>query len=183
MRVRSRWSIASVIVCLFATSIAASEPYVTRTAMFGVEKKLEASLRNRWHDDPYMFVDLPRGYYVDHVGVLVVAEFTLSPGPGLSPFRGPITKQEVKQHKAAVMERVPQLKDLLKTQLLETAAALNGVPDSDRIVIAVSVYHFDWEDTANVPSQIVVQGVKKNLVAAHADRALRDSAIETKELN
>ena len=183
MRFRSAWSIASVIVCLFATSIEGSEPYVTRTAMFGVEKKLEASLRNRWHDDPYMFVDLPRGYYVDHVGVLVVAEFSLAPGRGSRRSAGPITKQEVKQHKAAVLERVPQLKDLLKTQLLETAAALNGVPDADRIVIAVSVYHFDWEDTANVPSRSVVQGVKKNLVAARADRALRDSAIETKELN
>ena len=183
MRVRSAWSIASAVFCLFATSMAASEPYVTRTAIFGVEKKLEASLRNRWHDDPYMFVDLPRGYYVDHVGFLLVAEFSLAPGPGLSPFRGPITKQEIRQHKAAVLERVPQLEDLLKTQLLETATALSGVPDADRIVIAVSVYHFDWEDTANVPSQIVVQGVKKNLVAAHADRALRDSAIETKELN
>src|SRR3954466_8389791 len=111
MKLRVASLTAAVMVCSLVTALAASEPYVTRTAMFGLEKKLEASVRTRWHDDPYMFVDLPRGYYVDHVGVVMVAEFSLSPGPGLSPFRGPITKQEIKQHKAAVVERVPQLKD------------------------------------------------------------------------
>ena len=183
MKLRVASLTAAVMVCSFVTALAASEPYVTRTTMFGLEKKLEASVRTRWHDDPYMFVDLPRGYYVDHVGVVMVAEFSLSPGPGLSPFRGPITKQEIKQHKAAVVERVPQLKDLLKAQLLDVAAALSNVPANDRIVIAVTLYHFDWEDTANVPSQLIVQGIKKDLIAARSDATLRDSAIETKELN
>ena len=183
MRLRRAWSAAAAFVYLLSLPVQASAPPITRSAIFAIEKKLEASLRTRWHDDPYMFVDLPRGYYVDHVGVVLVSEFSLSPGPGLSPFRGPITKQEIKQHKAAVVERIPQLEELLKAELLDTASALNGVPETDRIVIAVTVYHFDWEDTANVPSQIIVQGVKKDLTAARTDATARDRAIETKELN
>ena len=75
------------------------------------------------------------------------------------------------------------MKETMKTSLLETAGALSDLPDEDRVAIAVTVYHFEWEDTADVPSEIVVQGKKKDLLAARTDASLRDKAIELKEMN
>ncbi len=124
MRLLGRWTAAALAFCLFSAAADAGGPYVSRSTMFAIEKKLEAAVRGRWHDDPYMFVDLPRGYYVDNFGVIFVTEFSLAPGPGLSPFRGPISRQEIKQHKTTVLARVPELKDTMKAQLLEVAAAL-----------------------------------------------------------
>ena len=158
MRLLGKWTAAALAFCLFSAAADAGGPYVSRSTMFAIEKKLEAAVRGRWHDDPYMFVDLPRGYYVDNFGVIFVTEFSLAPGPGLSPFRGPISRQEIKQHKTTVLARVPELKDTMKAQLLEVAAALPAVPETDRVAIAVTVYHFDWEDTGDIPSQIIVQG-------------------------
>ena len=53
------------------------------------------------------------------------------------------------------------------------------------LAVAVTVYHFLWEETTDIPSQIVMQGTKKALLEARTKTVEqgRDQALQMKELN
>ena len=167
--------------CLVAAAALADLP-VDHISLFELEKKFEKNVYSLWGDDRYMFQQLPRAYYVNNFGVLLTSEFSIAPGPGISPFLPSISKQTVIAHKKVVLGRVPKLRDFMKAQLLEGVAMFPNLPDTDRFGIAVTIYHISWEDISDIPTQVVVQGTKKALLAARANVAMRDQAIEMKEL-
>ena len=183
MRPYQKWAVGLAAGCLLALAAQGGGRSVTRSILYNSERQVQGRIQSLLSDNPDAFVDLPRGYYLDNFGVIFVSTCSLAPGIGITPFRGPINRQEIRDHKSKVLARVPQLKETMKTSLLETAGALSDLPDEDRVAIAVTVYHFEWEDTADVPSEIVVQGKKKDLLAARTDASLRDKAIELKEMN
>ena len=163
-------------------AIASADLPVDHLSLFELEKKFEKSVYALWSDDRYMFQQLPRAYYVSNFGVLLTSEFSIAPGPGISPFLPSISKQTVVSHKKVVLERVPKLRDFMKSQLLDDVSMFPDLPETDRFGIAVTIYHISWEDISDIPTQVVVQGTKKALLAARANAALRDQAIEMKEL-
>jgi hypothetical protein len=163
-----------------------------RAQTFAFEKQFSERALALWGDDRYMFFLLPQAYFVDHFGILLTTDLNLAPGP-VPLFRGPITKQEIAAHKRIVLERIPKFRQFLKSELMDAAAMFPNEPETGRLSIAVTIYHFTWEDTADIPTQIVVQGVKKDLLAAKeyaehqkkirktADPALMDHAIEMRD--
>lgn len=154
---------------------------VDRAQTFAIERQFTDRALALWGDDRYMFFKLPEAYSVDHFGILMTADVNLAPGPALMAFRGPITKQEIVDHKHTVLQRMPKFRQFLKSELIDAAAMFPGEPETGRISIAVTIYHFSWEDTGDIPTQIVVQGVKKDLLEAKAHPALAERAVEMEE--
>jgi hypothetical protein len=165
-----------------------------REQTFALEKQFTERALALWGDDRYMFFLQPQAYFVDHFGILLTTGLNIAPGPlPLMIFRGPITKQEIATRKRIVLGRMPKFREFLKSELMDAAAMFPGEPDTDRLSIAVTIYHFTWEDTADIPTQIVAQGVKKDLLGAKeyaerqkksrktVDPARLDQAIEMRD--
>lgn len=176
---------ALLVLCSLALASAGAiaKNSVDRAQTFELEKQFSQRAMALWGDDRYMFFLLPRAYTVDHFGIVLTSEMNLAPGPapGLAAFGGPITKEQITAHKRLVLQRMPKFRQFLKSELLDAAAMFPGEPETDRVSIAVTIYHFSWEDSSDIPTQIVVQGVKKNLLEAKANPALADQAIEMKD--
>ncbi|HWF45444.1 MAG TPA: hypothetical protein VG168_00440 [Bryobacteraceae bacterium] len=178
---RSPLSVATCIVlCALASAVAMADYSPVRAQTFAFEKQFSERALALWGDDRYMFFLRPQAYFVDHFGILLTTDLNLAPGP-VPLFRGPISKQEIATHKRIVLQRMPKFRQFLKSELMDAAAMFPGEPDADRLSIAVTIYHFAWEDTADIPTQIVAQGVKKDLLAAKANPVLADHAIEMRD--
>jgi hypothetical protein len=178
-------AVASAATCALllglVSALAMANNRVDRMQTFALEKQFSERALALWGDDRYMFFLRPQAYSVDHFGILLTANMNLAPGPIPLPFRGPVTKEEIATHKRVVLERMPQFRQFLRSELIQAAAMFPGEAEGDRVSIAVTIYHYSWEDTADIPTQIVVQGTKKDLLEAKANPALADHAIEMKD--
>jgi hypothetical protein len=181
---RSRLSNAAacIVLCALASAMATADYSPLRAQTFALEKQFSERALALWGDDRYMFFLQPQAYFVDHFGIVLTADLNVAPGPiALLAFRGPITKQEIATHKRVVLQRMPKFRQFLKSELIDAAGMFPDEPETDRLSIAVTIYHFTWEDTADIPTQIVAQGVKKDLLAAKTNSTLADHAIEMRD--
>ncbi|MGC2657283.1 MAG: hypothetical protein WA324_04850 [Bryobacteraceae bacterium] len=165
------------------SAAAVADNLIDRAQTFALERQFSARAITLWGDGRYMFYLRPQAYSVDHYGILLTADLNIAPGPvSLSlPFGEVITKQQIAAHKHTVLERLPKFRQFLKSELVDAAAMFPTEPASGRVGLAVTIFHYVWEDTADIPTQIIVQGVKKDLLEAKANPALADHAIEMKE--
>ena len=97
----------------------------------------------------------------------MASEISLVPGYGPTMF-GPLNKDQILLHHRKVIARLPVLREQMKLALFDGATRFDSLDDNDRLAVAVTVYHFAWEDTTEIPSQIVMQGTKKALLEARA---------------
>jgi len=61
--------------------------------------------------------------------------------------------------------------------LVAGAASLENLPPGEQIVLAVSLFHYSWEDYSGLPSQIVMQAERQKLLS----NATREAAFRTRE--
>lgn len=123
-----------------------------------------------------------RGIYLDGYGAVFTAEVNLVTGPTMMPMRAEVTKEEKDRHRQKKIERLPQLKRMLRQALVESAASLDTVPPDEQIVIAVFLTRYSWEDVSGLPVQLILQAPKKKLLEAqHSGGANLDAAIHVTE--
>ena len=97
--------------------------------------------------------------------------------PNLTPFRESFTKIEIARIHDRKVQRLPLLKQQMREMLVASAASLENLPPSEQVVLAVSLFHYSWEDYSGLPSQIVMQAERQKLLS----NATRDTAIRTGE--
>jgi hypothetical protein len=70
----------------------------------------------------------------------------------------------------------------MRDLLVQTAASMDTLSDTDHVVLAVSLVSYPWEPSG-LPSQIVVQGQKGALLAARSagDATQLASVIKSEE--
>ena len=127
---------------------------------------------------PSRLIGLSRGVYLEGVGVVLTAEVILANAP-VSIMHPLPTKEEVVQIHKTKIERVPQLKKVLKDALVSAATSLDTVPLDEQVVIAVIIPRFTFEDAAGIPVQITVQASKRKLLESKG--AALDAAIRVTE--
>jgi hypothetical protein len=158
---------------------------LTRTAMAATEKSFDHRLeREVLEGDPFLLLGMTRGVYVEGAGMVYSAEVNLAPVPGISPFHPEMTKQDWARVRTNKLKRLPSLKAAMKQMLIDSAATLDGVPTDERMVLGITLTRHPHEDSNGVPSQIVMQAVKKNLLdvqAGRLDRAQLDTLIKVVE--
>ncbi len=162
------------------TAGVANEPTVPRAAIVQVEKKIDQKLE-ALYDEPFLLLGMTRGLYLEKYGAVFSAELQLvvTPGPGTFGFSEP-TKELIASTRAKKLQRLPQLKDAIKTQLVAAATLLDKMPADEQIVIGVSLFKRSWEDYSGLPTQVVLRASRKDLLAARSVAAM-DAAIQVRE--
>jgi len=157
-------TIVSFTILVSALYAAAGEtPRVNRVQMEIAEKGLDATLQRFTSDNTRTLIGLSRGVYLEGVGAVLTAEVILVNAP-VSIMHPLPTKEEVVQMRKTKLERVPQLKKILKDALVAAATSLETIPPDEQIVIAVVVPRFSFEDAAGIPVQVTVQAPRKKLL-------------------
>jgi hypothetical protein len=162
------------------TASIANEPPVPRAALAQVEKRIDQKLEGLY-DEPFLLLGLTRGMYLEKFGAVFSAELQLvvTPGAGTFGFSTP-TKEMIASTRAKKLQRLPQLKDAMKSQLVAAASVLEKMPADEQIVIGVSLFKRNWEDSNGIPAQLVLRASRKDLLAARSSTAL-DAAIQVRE--
>lgn len=176
-----RWTL---LLALFAlTAPAASK--LTRVSIAAMEKDFDNRLtREVLDDDPFALLGMTRGVHVEGLGIVYSAEVNLAQLPGISPFHPEMTKADWARIRQKKLQRVPVLRTAMKQMLLNCAASLDGVPTEEVVALGVTLTRHPSEDSAGLPSQIVVQALKRDLIdvqAGRRDRAQLDTLIKVRE--
>src|ERR1700730_5526150 len=169
----------AIAIPLLATTLCcmaiADKPRLTRTGIAAMEQNLDKKIATIWPDDPITLIGLTQGAYINGYGVVFMGEVNLAPSAGITPFHQAITKEEVARIHQKNVDRLPKLKQVMQDALLSSSAFLDGLGADDQIAVAVSLFHFNWENVSGVPSQIVMHGLKKPLLAVQSGRAERST--------
>lgn len=160
------------VAAMVPASSAIAAGNVERVALATAEQRLEDTVQGLWTNNPMALAGAARGVYVQGVGVVLTAEVNLATAQ-ISLMHPSLSEQEQVQLHQTKVSRLPQLKEALKQTLKTVVGDLSAVPDSEKIMIAVILPRYSWEDAAGLPMQVTLQATKAELMAG--------GAIETSE--
>jgi len=169
--------LALILVLLFAGQAPPPAPRVTRAALSVLEKSFDTRFQKGSVTDPFDLLDATQGVYLEGFGAVFSAELNLMVTPNLNPFHQVFTKQEIARIHERKIERLPLLKRNMREMLISSAASLENLPPTEQVVLAVTLFHYSWEDSSGLPAQIVMQAERQKLLS----NATRETAIRTVE--
>jgi hypothetical protein len=155
----------------------AAHPRISRVALSTIEKSCDGHFARAYTPDAFDLLGSTRGVYLEGYGAIFSAELNLIVSPNLSPFHQSFTKIEIARIHDRKVQRLPMLKQKMREMLVVSAASLENLPPSEQVVLAVSLFHYSWEDYSGLPSQIVMQAERQKLLS----NATRETAIRTVE--
>ena len=177
-----RLAIAAAVstALLIAASI---PPKVSRAAIAPMEKSMDTKIERISPNDPYMLLGNTRGIYVEDYGTVFTFEINLVASAALSPFgRTSYTKEEIAKLKEKKQQRIFQLKQAMREMMMAAASSIDTVPADEQIAVGALIFYYNWEDSAGLPRQIIMQAPKKALLsAAKGDSATLDTALRVRE--
>ena len=154
-----------------------AHPRLTRAALAGLEKSFDGRLERANAPDSFYLLGPTRGVYLEGYGVVFSAEVNLIVSPNLSPFHQSFTKVEIARIHDRKLRQLPVLKQNMREMLVASAASLENLPPGEQVVVAVSLFHYSWEDSSGMPAQIVMQAERQKLLS----NATRETAVRTVE--
>ena len=173
---------AIAVALLAAAGLQAAQPgrsKVTRNALVPFESSFDVRLTKAGQEDPFDLLGNTRGVYLAGYGVVFTAELNLIVTPPVTPFRPPVTKEEIERIHQRKLAKLQVLKKAMRDLMVSSAAALDGLPASEQVVVAVTLFYYSWEDRDDLPSQIMLQAPKSALVSG-SGQAL-NAALQIKE--
>jgi len=116
--------------------------------------------------EPLDVVGSPRGLYLPGYGVVLTAEVDLIVVPGAPAlFNRPPTPEEKAQIHARKVEQLRVLEKIMRDTVTSLAQSLDIMPETDRVAMAVRLLYRPWEDTNNLPTQILMTADRKSAMA------------------
>lgn len=169
-------TLLSLLVASLLSGIAltAAEPRVSRSLLGTAEKSFDTKVADLWRC-ALCVVGPTRGVYLQGYGVVLTAEINVVTAP-ISMMGTQMTDKQKVDLRKEKMARLPQLRALMKTALMDAAASLDPLPANEQVVLAVLLPRYSWEDPNGIPMQMIVQATKQQLLDAKrtgADTALR----------
>jgi hypothetical protein len=135
-------------------------------------------LEHRFNDrlssfkDPIDTFGSPRAIYLRDYGLTISADVSLVQTPAPNPFRQQITADEKAQVHRRKLAQVPLLKKAMEDIAREAALGLAGKLGSPQfegttlqVAIIVRLVYLPYEDTKDLPAQLIVQAILKNALA------------------
>jgi hypothetical protein len=95
---------------------------------------------------PMTVVGNSRAAYIDGYGVVFTVQVNIAPVGNISPFRRSYSDEEIRQINVRKRQRIETLEQRTRELLVELSASLPGLPANEKIAIAVSLFHFAWEE-------------------------------------
>jgi hypothetical protein len=169
-----RWCVPAVLVAAVVVAVAAV-PRVSRGALHAMELSVDQRVQTLSMDAPFELLGNTRGFYLDGYGAVFTTEVNLSQSTNISPFQPVLPKEYIDKLRLKKRDRVPVLKKCMQEEMVAMAASLDTVPAKEQIVLGVTLYYHQWEETAGLPSQIVMQAERQKLLEVHLGRAGRES--------
>jgi hypothetical protein len=148
---------------------------VSRLALHTVELSFDKRIQTISTDIPFELLGFTRGVYLEGYGAVFTTEVNLSQSANISPFQQTIPKEYAVKLRLRKLDRVPLLKKHMQEEMLAMASSLDGVPPHEQIVLGVTLFYRKWEDTANLPAQIIMQAERQKLLDVQLGRASRSS--------
>lgn len=153
------------VCCVFAFG-AVAQTSTSRPAVVAMEKGLDSELTHLWPDDPFLLLGTTRGVYLDGYGAVFTAELNLVAGPILTPMNPIPSKEMIEHQRERKLERLPKLREAMRTILANTASSLDTLPPDQQVVFAITLLRYHWEDTTGMPGHIMMQGRRDDLLQA-----------------
>ncbi|HZU26660.1 MAG TPA: hypothetical protein VFA04_14135 [Bryobacteraceae bacterium] len=177
---KTKLIIGAAVACVAALALEAA---VARPAIAAVEAGLDGKYAGLWPGDQFLVLGTTRGLYLDGYGAVFTTELKLVTGLPVTPMTPAIPpKDYIEQVYKEKIERVAKLRTAMRGFLADTASSLDMVPADQQIVLAVTLSRYRWEQTANVPTHILMQGRRSDLLSAKAaGPAALDQAIKVQE--
>ncbi len=161
-------------IFLLTGPLLAAEPIGETPEMLAEIKTAERSIDGNFKDisgrDPMGLIGFTRGGYLTDYGAVFSFEVMLVPVPNVSPFRPKYTDEEKKQLNVRKRQRLEDLEMKAQEILVAEGCKLTAVPSNQRVALVISLFHFAWEDRSNLPSQLVMQASRQNLLDRQAAR-------------
>lgn len=153
---------AGLMLLLTVAAQAIGAGQIERIALATGEARLENAVKSAATGTTMQILGAPRGVYIEGVGVVLTAEVNLATArislmhPALSD------TEKVELHKEK-LERLPELKDALRQALLIAPNDFPGLGPNEKIVIALILPRYSWENAQGLPMQITVQSTIQDL--------------------
>ncbi len=171
------------ILCAATLALGAASR-VSYRELHDLEKSFDQRIVNFNADQPMDLIGFTRGVYIEDYGPVFTTEVNLVMGAGLTPFRPRVTSEETARLRQKKLDRVPELKRLMRDMMVSSGTRLKQVPLTQQVVVGVSLFYHSFEDTKGLPAQIVMQAPRKTLVEFEAGKMSADalaSAIQVQE--
>lgn len=180
-----RLLILAVVLGAAMWAAVAQGPRVGYGAIRAMEKSFDRRVLTLSTDTPFDLLGNTRGVYLGGYGAVFTTEVNLLVTNNISPFLQTIPKEYVAKVHTQKLQRVPMLKRSMQDALVATAASLDNVPAGENIVLGVTLFYYNWENTSGLPVQIVMQAQRQKLLDVQLGRASRaslDAVIRVQEL-
>jgi len=157
-----------ILLLLSVVALAAAEvdPAATelRLQMADVERAIDRRFSEiRTDSQPIMLLGATRGAYLDGYGAVFTLEVNLYPAAALNPFRQSYSEAEKQQLNIRKRQRLETLEAEARTILAEESKRLTALAPGDKVALAVSLFHFNWEDLTGLPRQLVAAAARSVL--------------------
>ncbi len=175
-------TITTLLLTASLLSASSVPPRVTRAAVAAMEKSFDRRLQLVGIEDPFYILGDTRGIYVDGFGVVFSTELNLIASAAPSPFRPAYTKEEIEKIRQKKTQRLEALKQNMREMLISSAASLDAISTGEQVVLGVTLFYYNWENTNGLPRQVVMQASKKALLEAmHGNKTALDAALRITE--
>jgi hypothetical protein len=134
---------------------------VSQGLLDNLEKAFDMRLFPPIEKDPLDPLGSTRAVYLDGYGIVFTTELMLLVTTNESPFQPTIPealKQQIHERK---LVQLGKLQDVMKQLVKMAATTLAPMSDDQKIVYAVRVRYYMWENTAGLPAQIKMSADKK----------------------
>ncbi len=137
---------------------------VSRGQLVQLERWFDKRIQTHSLDDPMDLLGTTRAVYLEGYGVVFTAEVNLVASAVVTPFRPAFTPEEVARLRQKKLARLEDLKRLMLEMMVEAARRLNSLSPDERIVVAVSLFRYSWEDARGLPAQLLLQAPRNVLL-------------------
>ena len=125
-----------------------------------LEKELDGRLAatGATTNDPCIVLGNTRGLAISGFGAVFTSEVELVLTPSLSPFTTSISPEQKAQIHKRKLAHIAPLQQTMRDMVLSLAASpILKLADTDQIVVSVRLIYRPWEDTKDLPGQLVMR--------------------------
>jgi hypothetical protein len=137
-----------------------------RDQIVTAERIVDQRFQSVGDNAPMAVVGNSRGAYIEGYGVVFNVQVNIAPVGNISPFRRSYFDDEIRQINIRKRQRIETLEQRTRELLVELSGSIPGLPANEKIAIAVSLFHFAWEDLTELPKQMVMAAAKSVLAQA-----------------
>jgi hypothetical protein len=159
---------------LTALTLVSAAPRLNRGALLALERNFDSRVQRLNIDDPFDLLGPTRAVYLERYGVVFSTEVNLVTGPAITPFRPQLSAADKERLRQKKLSRLPQLRQAMRDMMVSSATALRTLPESEQVVVGITLFYHPWEMTAGLPAQIVMQAPRGTLTDFEAGRIKLD---------